>query len=575
MNSFGFALSPSAWVIGAVVLITFFAAWFEFRKKTKFRTSRIFAVVVLALSLLGLLLRPFYSTTSSSGIILLTPGYNQSLLDSVMKQNSHLVLMRTPDCIEVRKAAVADDDFIEEHSAQIKFILGEGLSAATLETMTKKNFHLLGSLPPGIVFLSIPLEVVENHAATVTGILNADSAGQLRLAGPAGTEDSVALVKGNQNFSLSFTPRQNGRFVYYLEIQHGNSASREPLPVVVHEEQPLKILFLQKFPTAEIKNLKDFLGQRHHALTLRYQLSKSIYRHEFVNSAEKQITKISQSMLSSFDLIFIDLATLQSLSTPERDDLKKAISTGLGAVVLPSDEPKNLPWFWDVKFKPGAKDTAHVQLVTNRNQVMPVLPFDITSDREIYPEIKAGSRIVSGYVLLGLGKVAIVLLQETYRIKVEGNEQDYARIWTDLITKVSRKKATDRLSITTPFPVYQHEPLEVTLISDDALLLADSISLPLIEDISIDDIWYGRTWAGQPGWHKLETKNSTLHYSIPENSAWKSLRAANRIQATRNAASAPNPSNTTLTEKKEVPLLLFFFLFMVSAGFLWLAPKIG
>lgn len=576
MNSLGFASWPASWVVSAVILLILFSVWFEWRKKSKFLAGRLIAVALLGLSLLGIILRPFYTSSSSAEILLLTHGYSTAQQDSILKQHPHLKLMRTPECPEIKKSTVANDDFLEEKGGQIKFILGEGLSGARLEIMAKKNFKFVKTQVMGIVSLHIPVDAVENNKTKLTGVLNADAAGQLRLIGPGGIEDSTQFNKGaGQEFSLSIRPRQSGNFVYQLEIQQGHSILREPVPLVVQEEQPLKILFLQKFPTAETKNLKDFLGQRNHALTLRYQVSKNTYRHEFVNAAEVPIRKISSDILNSFDLLFVDTGTLQALSGRERQDLKNSIQAGMGVVVLPSDDTKNLQWFWNVKFNPGTKDTAHVQLASHKKLVFRVVPVDAIATDEIYPEIVAGPRVLSGYTLQGLGKIGFVLLQETYRIKLEGNEQDYAHIWTDLITKISRKKSTDQLTLNTPFPVYPHEPLAVSVLSADPLLLADSVSIPLTEDVSIDGIWHSKIWAGKPGWHELKTKNATRYYFIPDTNNWKSLGAANRAQATRNAESVLHSNATVLPEIKSVPLLFFYFLFLISAGFLWLAPKLG
>lgn len=573
MTSFGWNPSVPLWMVGISLLLLVFLYWLEFRKKNSFRVARWIALLAVAISLMGFLLRPFYEVKSKEEVLLITPGYSVTQLDSISKIHPHLVWMRTAEC-EVKNASLADADFLEQKSASIRYVAGEGLSAADLETMPAKNFQLLPAKPNGVVKIVFPERITENHSAILRGMFVAAENAVLRLAGPAGVEDSVRLAKGTHPFALSFHPKQSGRFVYQLEVLHGNEVYREPLPVDVQPETPLRILVWQKFPTAEIKGLKNFLAARKHALTLRYQISKVAYSYEYVNAKESKMTALSQSLLQSFDLFFIDGGSLQSLSARERSELRAAVHAGLGVIVTGDEHLPKLKWFWPLQFNPSARDTAHVVFSSGKKYTLPVLPFTVSSSADIYSP-GPGMQKQAGYVMQGLGKTAFQLLQETYRLQAEGNESDYAETWSALLEAVARRQQADHIRITTAFPFYEREPLQLEVVSSEAVTLrADSVLIPLKEDEVVDDVWRARVWAKEGGWHTLATPQATHCYYVAPEGSWKSLRSANRISATKQSAGAAAPAASEIVLRQPVPLLWFFLLFLLAAGFLWLAPKL-
>jgi hypothetical protein len=108
------------------------------------------------------------------------------------------------------------------------------------------------------------------------------------------------------------------------------------------------------------------------------------------------------------------------------------------------------------------------------------------------------------------------------------------------------------------------------------LLLDDSVQIPLKEDVIIDNIWYARTWGASKGWHTLQTEDGTsMPYYISQKENLKSLSIANQIEKNKILKNAsPKPSEEKRIVWKEVSVLFFYLLFLISAGFLWLAPKL-
>jgi len=79
---------PIAFAIAMVVLLLAFFIYREFRRQQKFLAGRIIGSSMVMISLLGVLLHPTYRELKRSDpILLLTKGYQQSKIDSLIQKN--------------------------------------------------------------------------------------------------------------------------------------------------------------------------------------------------------------------------------------------------------------------------------------------------------------------------------------------------------------------------------------------------------------------------------------------------------------------------------------------------------
>jgi hypothetical protein len=115
--------------------------------------------------------------------------------------------------------------------------------------------------------------------------------------------------------------------------------------------------------------------------------------------------------------------------------------------------------------------------------------------------------------------------------------------------------------------------------------MVDSVSPPLREDAVIDNYWTTTFWATQPGWHAVtslaDSITTSFYVSKPE--AWQGIRSMNlqtlnRANQSTSVNSMPEQprvdSADGKVEIKRISPLWFFILFLLSAGFLWLVPKL-
>jgi hypothetical protein len=574
----------SMWLIllGALLLLMFLI-WKEINRKNRFLAGRISAVILMIGTITLWLLQPMTNAiTDSTSIILLTKNYNRAKADSLTKKHLTYKFLRTSDATSLKDASELMLYELADHKNDIAFILGDGLPYYEQEKITSSYFFLPSKLPAGVTQLNAPRSVRVNQTATISGTINTQGTTIIILEEPGGGKDSVVLTgRGTKPFSLSFQTRQAGLFRYAVSLRDSLTTKMEGhLPIEVTPESRMNILFVQKYPSAEVRYLKNFLSEKGHALIVRSQISKNDFHYEFVNRESARIDRLTSESLNEFDLLIMDSESLRGLSASELKSLEQSSKEGLGVVILMNevDLKSKLPLL-NASLKTYAHDTVHLS-IKSQSIVLPALPVSVLSGSSITPVTTSAARILSGYKHEVAGKVGFQLLHETYRLLLEGKATEYATLWSPLLESTARLKAESfKIQLTNSFPYYQDEPLAVQVISskDEPELKNNTTLLPLQEDVLIDDYWHTTTWTGKPGWHTLTTQDSTaLHYYVSPENEWSTLRIANqqRQHVSNESSAITKKESTLITEHKTISPLWFFIIFLLASGFLWLAPKL-
>ena len=574
----------SMWfILLGAVLSLLFLIWNEINRKIRFLAFRIIAVVLMVSSITIWLLHPMTSVLKdSTSIVLLTKNYDRANADSLSKKYPTYKLFREPEAADYKDAAVLLPYSLVDHKNDISFILGDGLPYYELENISSHYSFLPGKLPIGITQLNAPKSVQVNQTVTISGAVNIIGNTTLFLEEPSGQKDSVVLTgAGEKPFSLSFQAQQAGLFGYAVVFRDSLTSNTEGhFPIEVTPEKKLNILVVQKYPSAEVRYLKNFLAEKGHALLVRSQISKNDFHYEFSNREAARINRFTTETLTEFDLVLIDSESLYGFSASELKSIEQSSKEGLGVIILMNevDFKKKLPLL-NTSLTPYPKDTVHLSIKKQRI-VLPALPASVQASATITPVTTSTARVLSGYRNEVAGKIGFQLLHETYRLLLEGKENEYASLWPPLLESTARLASQPfKIKINNLFPYYQDEPLSISVLAaaEDPELKSNTTMLPLQEDVLIDNYWHASTWTGKPGWHSLSTQDSTaFHYYVSANSEWNTLRTANQQRAhSSNATSvSAKPGKNLVTEHKPIASIWFFIVFLMSSGFLWLAPKL-
>ncbi|MBX2913705.1 MAG: hypothetical protein KF856_00400 [Cyclobacteriaceae bacterium] len=539
-------------VITVAVLLFAIFSWLEWKRQARFFYARLIALLIAILSLTAFVLRPAYSTNSdSAGVIVLTPGYNKSSADSLKKIYQHYHVVATEQLDNINQLIA--------HKDQIRFVLGAGLPAYVLPD---SGFNFLASpLPTGITQLQVPAKLIANRNASLGGVWHGKP-GTITLIGPEGKIDSTSVRAGS--FQLSFTPKQPGKFLYELEID----GKKELLPLEIHAPRPLDVLILQQYPSAEIRYLKNFLIDQGHRVVVRTQISKNNFRFEFGNRAPATLSRITTEALSDFDLLVL----ANESAALDEDTIKDALRNGLGVLWLPSENELAKPPL-GFEFVKVNTDTAQVNF---EDQTISLSAWPVNA-RKDFAIVKNKNRVLAGYKRSGAGKAGYQLLTETYPLIAKGQAKIYNHVWTKVVETLARISAqTTSIKITNTFPVYPDEPLNIEVLAANPEVYLDSTQLPLHEHAVIDDLWSTKAWPKEKGWHQLLSATDSVisNFFIPDFNSWTALRTANLQKATKEKAGGSLIFEADKLSYKTVSPLLFFVVFVLAIGFLWLAPKL-
>lgn len=557
------------------VLCSFFI-WKEYQRKMAYRLLRIVAMLVLWISLTGLVLQPGWTHVVVNEDILLTRRYQRSSVDSLMEARPGARIFRTADAaVYTSKDQVVSSEEISSHKIHFTVVLGTGLPQNLLAQFDSTVYHFIPApIPDDIIDLSLPKHVVPGRASTIMGTLHTKVSTTIALSGPGGREDSVVLRQGG-SFSLRFTPRAPGRYLYRIQTKTANGSKQEIIPLVVQSPRVLRLLILQQFPTAEIRYLKNLLSQQGHQLIIRYQVSRSNFRYEFANQTGKQFDRLNQDLLDATDLVIGNPEAVTAMSRIELDILQQAIRNGLGMLLLVDEVPAKkepLQSVLPLSFQTDKSDT--IQLSGSVFSVATARPV---TDPAMVALIQNGKRIVAGYTFLGAGKSGFQLLQETYRLMLRGETERYASLWVPLIEETSRRFTATQIHVRQPFPYVAGEKVDVDLITTHAqpALSVDGLSIPMQEDVLIDDLWHAQVRLDQPGWHPYLSlpDSGSLNIYLHTPDAWQGVRDVRQIHANQWMTRPRSMTGTHMDETRVSPLMLFLFL-VVAAGLLWLAPKL-
>jgi len=563
-------LPVSLVLIGALVFILVFG-WLEWKRKARFLFFRLVALTIMVLSVAAFLLQPAWLVGSNSeDIIVLTPHYTKTSVDSLHKVHPQYKLIVFPGAEPYTGAEGMSENEMRDCDLQIRIIAGQGLPNYFLPLSAK---FVKGQLPAGIVALHVPRKMQANRTYSVAGVWHGEAA-LLTLLSPGGKEDSIR-VDNNEHFTLKFKSGQAGKYSYTIAIRTEKKLWEEKLPVEVQEPQPVRILVWQQYPSAETRHLKNFLIEQGHEVVVRTQISKTNFRLEYGNYPQISINRITPDLLSEFDLLV--LANEANPAATEISGIERAVQEGLGVLWLPAEAEFSKPPFGFL-FTKIESDTVHIK----QDGVVSVFPvWPAVNKERVVPVIANGQEAWVGYINKGAGKIGYNLITETYPLIVKQRADIYASMWTQIIESLARTaNASTVIHIENDFPVYVQEPVPFNVIStnDNPIILSDSVNIPLREHRVIDKYWKSVVWPTQTGWHQLLSPidSVAMNFYVSDAGGWQALRAATLQRATQMGLTN-NSSAGFATENKTYQLInpiWFFVLFVLAAGFLWLAPKL-
>lgn len=569
----------AAWSLPILLGAALLLAVFIWKESREFATFRVYMKVLVGFfaiaSLVIIALKPALLNYEKSGnLIILTPNFRENSLDSLKKIHEKIeVISYDPEIPIITEIEKSDSIFI----------LGYGIKIYDSWQLEGKNKKIIQGKPlSGITKFKYSEKQMLGEKALFKGLyLNPKKGTKLFLEGPGSKYlDSIILNNNKkQSFTLSVYLKSAGNFIYNLVEKDslGNSISTNPIPIIIEDKEPLKILVINSFPTFETKYLKNFLAESGHEVIVRNQVTKGKFKYEYFNTEITELGSISEKMLEEYDLLITDFPSFKSFSASEKNVVESAIKeSGLGLFIQPDPALfKMNTGLLSFDFKGDNNEKALLQEKVSLKKY----PFDFQKNIALQAIQKSGNKMLSASKRIGQGKIGTSVLENTYELLLDGNESAYKELWTQIINSISKREILVTEWSSKEKTAFPGEPFEFQIRSEDlnpVVITDEDAIIPLRRDIDISNLWTGFTYPKTTGWHQMRVKQDSINvfdYYVATSEDWKTLQTHQQILF--NSQIKEHSGSVKKRTSKPVPInpIYFYFLFLICMGYLWLEPK--
>ncbi len=594
------------WILAVVAVLLL--SWLAWRRPNCQRLIwRIAASAVAGISLVLLLFPPTYQQAiNPATAILLTEGYNADTLSALLQKLQPKPQVYTYKTTADNAVPVADLFTFRQQYPQVQtvHVVGYGLEAQELKALDSlSTIAHQTALPEGISSVTWPATIKLGEPVTVGGNFssNTDKETKLYLQAAGKVQDSATVKEaGSHTFQLSYTPKQEGRYVYTLfSRSEGKADTLGQIPVQVQAPQKLAVLILSSSPLFEFKFLKNHLGALQHKVALRSTVSKGILQSEWLNMPQTNLNHITPKLLQQFDVVITEAQALQELSASEKAALQRAVTeNGLGVLTIASEQPATKATAFFTNFgsrKVSQQDTRNARAAwVSQTATIPALPYTLVSAEAITGLVEEqGNNLLAAGKKAGWGTVALTLVPQTFSWQLEGKRNTYASYWAHLLSSVAKEEVQEKFwQLVKPQAPQLHHPVTLTLTNYTLSNLQEApkakvrsiadtatVSIALAQNAHQPEQFSGTYWPKQTGWHVAESPEvEPFYFFVQDSAAWPHQTILAKQQATQQFVQQqsikPTSEAAISYTKEQVPVIWFFLLFVLSSGFLWLEEKL-
>ena len=549
---------------------------------------RIMACLLLILALLGIALKPQYlKEVSPTKAIVLTDNYDSQILDSLKLKHKNIKIYGyyQQNTEYEHLESIFDLPLLQKDLNHI-LLLGHGVDPYEINSLAKYSVDFFSTNElSGISEVRFDKTAIENTTTQISGKLEGQEVTKLLLQGPEGKLDSAMVQEGgNSNFHFQITPKLSGNFLYQLKLWHEKELiATESIPIHVLPKRKLKILILNGFPSSETKFLKQYLTEKGHKLVVRNRISTGRFKTQNLNTSVS-FGRITKDKLIVFDLLILDKATLDGLNRNELSIIASQVKNeGMGLFVNGlSDNTRRLNKVLFSRFDVEKSSNSEFVVIGKQNVEVSKQKLQIANTDVIVPIYKTDkNEILSAYSQFGLGKISVLLTNNTYQLKLHGEAKEYAAFWANQLKNIVKDSITqDYHQFESDFPI-KNEPTKVLFnsSSNEPNWYLGKQKINLEQDIDLPEQWHGKFWPKKVGWNYFHQGDSSLQlpFYVYDSSQWKMLRARDKIIRNKRAFNNLDSVDKNQRHKDYAAInpLWFFLLFLISAGYLWLAPKLS
>lgn len=585
-------------VIIMASLLLVFLCWKELSRPAKAHLFLRLLASILAVAAMVCLALPIRYTVSSSTtnggrVVILTPGFDK---DSLAAYKTLPRYTTHPDLASGAIEFMPDIRYLLLQNPSIRElqVFGYGLETDVLTHLHEQGIRVqyhATALPAGFTAAGWPRQLHVGEWLEVQGSYH--NAGKERvkivLTGLGTRFDSVVIGSdSSKTFSLRCKPAQEGSILYELEvISHHKTLLKKKIPAHLLPASQPEVLVLSSSPNFDNKFLSTWLFENGYKVAVRNTISKNKYSQQFLNREAVGLQAITPGLLEKFDVVMADNEALAALNGSEKASLRSQIHQGLG-LILQTDSTVTDGSFaagMQVKKQAGATVSARPLIMpavyTTTTPLLPAQWYSINQNKQAQPLVMddLGTVVVSAS-MLGAGKLVLNTVNNTYSWILGGNRPDYAQFWSLLLNKTARRsnRAT-RWQQVTAFPI-KSNPVQLTIetaVAGVPVINTPDGDLPPAQHAWLPNTWSSTWWPTTAGWQTVRHGQDSLRLYIFDNEDWNGIQATNSIIQNKRFSAVFGQDKTSKEavgkEKKQVPPVIFFVLFLACCSYLWFEGK--
>ena len=588
-------------VIIICILLAFFVVWKEYARPNKARLLQLIIAVVAVVVAMAFIALPItyqadIAKQNNNEAVFLTEGFNT---DSLNRYNAEKLFTLNRDIKKtLHKAVLLNnvDDLVSDFKISRLRILGNGLNAEDLQQLNHLpvifNFNQT-SVYDGITAISWNEKLKIGEELNIHGSFKNSSAKKIKLVlkGLSTGLDSISIGTDTlTTFNLGTKPKNAGNNIYsLLAIAGSDTIERETIPIQIEPVKPLKVLILTASPDFETRFLKNWLSEKGYSIAVRSAISKDKFNKEFINMGQFSLDDLSASLLGQFDVLIGDLAVLKTLNGADASILQQAVTQkGLGVVVRADSTQRSNLWLQRdfPSDRLAGKDPLPVSLIlqgkTGKSAKLNVGLVYINNQNNTQSLVSdEHGHILAGSTLAGAGKLVFTPLNNTFSWVLNGNKNDYANLWSLLITKAARAtQVAEHWSVLSAIPTLS-SPVQLqleTATNPSSIKIGEADIAPLQNSLMPFE-WHITYRPQAAGWQSIKQANGLLNwFYIYKDDDWKIIRTLRKL-ADMKAYIAKNAISVNVTKQIHekvtiaVSKIYFYVLLLIAFVYLWVEAK--
>jgi hypothetical protein len=421
----------------------------------------------------------------------------------------------------------------------------------------------------------------------------------------------------------------------------------------------IKIMVVQSSPSFEIKQLQNWAADDGNTAIINYtKISKNKYSKRLINWQNKN-SPSNQESLENFDLLIADSKILDELLTDNNSQtpklqissqknspalnqnrirellkveaLEQAIKNGLGVIILADDElvaeshlkssflsqglitEKTLAAQIRTRTGTRNKNSENTRLVlfndlslpNNTRQVDRRIEFSQKQNLDVKPLVTStDGRIVVSQKSLGLGRVSISQISDSYQWVTQGDALNHSRLWQYLINQTARIQSVNIRQLKNRNLIFHGQLSQLCFYSAEAIKTLRVQHASSTERVAQEVLMQknpsnpqqqcGYFWPSEAGWQQIAitTLGNTSEHSLsrtlwvePSNH-WQAYQQQIKWQDTQHKArsyqlqnqylfssTANQEPNESSLYYKAINPWYFWWVFILSTSLLWFERK--